>query len=149
MTARLDSVSKFICERGEWKVSNLQLQKILYIAQMLHMGKTGGQRLADTGFEAWDYGPVSPKLYRKVRMFGASPIEDVFYDAREFPQADSRRAELVRVCDQLLPLRPGALVELTHSSKGAWAKNYVPGFRGNKIPDTDIIAEYNNRFPAK
>ena len=148
MSARLDSVCKFICERGGWKVSNLQLQKILYIAQMLHMGRAGGQRLVDADFEAWDYGPVSPDLYRKVRMFGAAPIEDVFYGAREFPEGDSRRAELIKICDQLLPLRPGALVELTHSSIGAWAKNYVAGFRGIKIPDCDIVAEYNNRFPT-
>ena len=40
--ARLDSVAKFICESGGWGVSNLQLQKIIYMAQMYYMGSTVG-----------------------------------------------------------------------------------------------------------
>jgi hypothetical protein len=35
MLARLESVAKFSCEEGNWRVANLQLQKILYLAQML------------------------------------------------------------------------------------------------------------------
>ena len=146
MVARLDSVCKFICERGSWNVSNLQLQKILYLAQMYHMGRHSGERLVDTSFEAWDYGPVSPSLYRKARMFGSSPIQDVFYEARRFKDDDARRAELVQVCDELLPLKPGALVDITHWSQGAWAKNYVPGIRGIVIPDGEIAAEYESRL---
>jgi uncharacterized phage-associated protein len=149
MVARLDSVCKFICERGGWKVSNLQLQKILYMAQLYHMGRNDGERLVDTAFEAWDYGPVSPALYRKARMFGSSPVQDVFYDARNFKKDDRRRAELVEVCDALLPLRPGALVDLTHWPQGAWARNYVPGSRGIVIPDKEIAAEYRDRLNPK
>jgi uncharacterized phage-associated protein len=145
MAARLDSVSKYICERGDWTVTNLQLQKILYMAQMSYMGENGGSRLADAKFEAWDYGPVEPTLYRKVRMFGARPIQDVFYQARRFKDNDPRRQVLDDVCEALLPLRPAELVDLTHWNGGAWAKNYVPGLRGLKIPDTDIAAEFAAR----
>jgi uncharacterized phage-associated protein len=146
MAARLESVSKYICERGDWKVTNLQLQKVLYIAQMIHMGRTKGERLADAAFEAWDYGPVVPTLYRKVRMFGSSPIQDVFYEARPFLRTDARRALLDEVCKDLLPLRPGELVEITHWDRGAWAQHYEPGIRGIRIPDADIVAEYRKRL---
>jgi uncharacterized phage-associated protein len=78
------------------------------MAQMYHMGRNRGARLVDTDFEAWDYGPVSPALYRKARMFGASPIQDVFYEARKFKDDDQRRKDLEQVCNELLPLRPGA-----------------------------------------
>jgi len=148
MAARLDSVCRFICERGDWRVTNLQLQKILYVAQMYHMGRSNGERLVDTKFEAWDYGPVSPELYRRARMFGSSPIKNVFFDARDFREDDPRRAELISVCDELLPMKPGALVDLTHWPHGAWAKNYVPGFRGIEIPDRDIAAEFRARLHA-
>jgi len=77
MAARTDSACKFICKAGDWRVTNLQLQKILYFSQMCYLGLEH-DRLADTAFEAWDYGPVSPKVYRQVRMFGSSPIRDVF-----------------------------------------------------------------------
>jgi uncharacterized phage-associated protein len=146
MAARLDSVSKYICERGDWKVTNLQLQKVLYLAQMIHMGRADGERLAAASFEAWDYGPVAPALYRKVRMFGSSPIQDVFFEARSFTKTDPRRALLDEVCKDLLHLRPGELVEITHWDRGAWAQHYEPGVRGIKIPDNDIAAEYRKRL---
>jgi len=141
MVARTDSASKFICEAGDWKVSNLQLQKILYLAQMVYLGQEG-ERLCDTEFEAWDHGPVSPRLYRQVRMFGAGPVQDVFYDARPFAASSKRREILADACRDLLPMRPGQLVEITHWKKGAWAKYYVPGAKGTRIPDDAIAREY-------
>lgn len=145
MAARLDSVCKVICERGNWRISNLQLQKILYMIQMSYMGQHNGARLADADFEAWDYGPVEPTLYRRVRMFGSSPVEDVFSEARPFKEDDPRLAFINDACKQLLPLRPGQLVDITHWQQGAWAKNYVPGTRGITIPDKDIVEEYRAR----
>lgn len=112
---------------------------------MFYMGTHEGVRLIDAEFEAWDYGPVEPSLYRKVRMYGSQPVADVFYDARPFKGDDARLAFINDVCDQLLPLKPGQLVDITHWSEGAWAKNYVPGIKGIKIPDQDIITEYNCR----
>lgn len=145
MAARLDSVARYICERGAWSVSNLRLQKILYMAQMVHMGRHDGEPLAEARFEAWDYGPVEPLLYRKVRMFGAGPVRDVFTSARPFKADDPRRLILDEVCEALLPRSPGALVDMTHWQHGAWAKNYVPGRLGIPIPDADIRAEYARR----
>lgn len=145
MAARLDSVAKYICEKGRWRLSNLQLQKIIYMAQMVYMGQNAGRRLVDADFEAWDYGPVEPTLYRRVRMFGSSPIGDVFYEALPFNEKDPRRSVLDEVCEELVKLRPGELVDITHWPEGAWAKNYVPGARGIQIPDTDIFEEYNKR----
>ena len=143
--ARLDSVCKYICEKSSWTITNLQLQKIFYMAQMYYMGKSGGARLAEARFEAWEYGPVEPVLYRKVRRFGSDPIEDVFYEARTFRDDDPRRTALDQVCASLLPLRAGALVNITHWKEGAWARTYVPGGRNIPIPDSAIIAEYKER----
>lgn len=142
VVARLDTVCKFVCEVGDWNVSNLRLQKVLYIAQMFYMGRNNGDRLVDATFEAWDYGPVVPALYHKVKMFGSRPIADVFYDALRFNEDDRRRMFLMDVCIDLLHRRPGELVEITHWENGAWAKNYAPGIRGIEIPDADIIAEF-------
>jgi uncharacterized phage-associated protein len=147
MTARLDSVCKFICESGNWRVTNLQAQKILYLAYMYYLGSKK-EKLTDAFFEAWDYGPVEPSVYRKVRMFGSGPIQDVFYQARNFKVDDARRAALTEVCGFLIPLRPGALVGVTHWEEGAWAKNYVPGLKGIRISDADIAAEYESRLAA-
>ena len=146
MAARLDSVARFICEAGDWRVTNLQLQKIMYLSQMLFMGQRADHdKLVDASFEAWDYGPVEPHLYRKVRMFGSEPIEDVFSEARPFAKESERRVFLADLSRDLLAKKPGELVEITHWKDGAWAKNYHPGIRGIRIPDADIIAEYEER----
>jgi len=145
MAARLDSVGKFICERGSWRVSNLQLQKIMYMSQMVYMGRNNGDRLVDCDFEAWDYGPVSPDLYRSAKMFGSAPVRDIFFAARHFGGSDRRKDVLLEVCDELLKMRPGDLVNITHWPGGAWAKHYVPGARGIPIPDSAIFAEYRAR----
>jgi uncharacterized phage-associated protein len=145
MPARLDTVSKLICERSDWRISNLQLQKILYMAQMYYMGLNNGRRLVDARFEAWDYGPVVPELYHKVKIFGSDPVGDVFYEARVFRPDDDRKIALDEVCDDLLKKRPGELVDLTHWEHGAWARHYIPGMKGITIPDTDIYREYNER----
>ncbi|WP_298958130.1 type II toxin-antitoxin system antitoxin SocA domain-containing protein [uncultured Methylobacterium sp.] len=146
MAARLDSVSKFICENSDWTATNLQLQKLLYLAQMIYMGRNAGSRLVDANFEAWDYGPVEPNLYKKVRMFGSRPISDVFFKARQFKKDDARRTFLEEFCRDLLPKRAGELVEITHWDGGAWAKHYIPGARGIQIPDRDIALEYADRI---
>ncbi|KAA6205363.1 MAG: DUF4065 domain-containing protein [Candidatus Tokpelaia sp.] len=154
--ARLDTVCKYICEKSSWGVSNLRLQKILYLAQMFHMGRHEGRRLVDTSFQAWDFGPVSPELYHRVKDFGAQPIteigEDIFSqpgetfpEARLFQPEDPRKKTLDDICDKFLSWTPGQLVGVTHWKKGAWAKYYQPGMFGVQIPDKDIWGEYNVR----
>ncbi|MGQ0580383.1 MAG: Panacea domain-containing protein [Reyranella sp.] len=146
MSVRTHAAAKFICRRGDWQVTNLALQKILYMAHMVHYGRTG-HRLVKRPFEAWEYGPVEPKLYRHVRAFGADPIQDVFStepSIRGTPEADT----LVEACDALLKLRPAQLVAITHRKGGAWERNYQPGVRGIEIPDADILDEYRIRKAA-
>ncbi|WP_082663378.1 type II toxin-antitoxin system antitoxin SocA domain-containing protein [Sinorhizobium sp. Sb3] len=145
LAARLDSVCKYICERADWEITNLQLQKILYLCQMFYMGRNHGQRLFDGHFEAWDYGPVEPNLYHRVKIFGSDDVEDVFHRARTFRRDDPRRKVMDDVCDKFLKFSAGDLVEITHWDEGAWAEHYTPGARGVRIPDEDIWAEYDRR----
>lgn len=133
-----------ICEHGSWRTTNLGLQKILYLSQMLFMGENSGARLVDTNFEAWDYGPVSPEVYRRVRMFGAGPIQDIFFGEPRINDG-LREAHLHNVCTFLADKRPGELVSITHWKDGAWAKYYHPGVTGIVIPDRDILDEYRRR----
>ena len=148
MTARLDTVAKYLCELSDWTLSNLPLQKIMYVSQMEFMGENGGRRLVDTRFEAWDNGPVSPDLYHKIKAFGSSRVLDVFSEARRFLPTDPRADVLKRVYSKLRNRSPGSLIELTHWEKGAWAENYVPGVKGIVIPDDDILAEFTRRKGA-
>lgn len=146
MTISTPAAARAVCELRDWQVSNLALQKILYVAHMVHLGRNGTPLLPES-FEAWDYGPVLPSLYRQVRMFGAQPVKDVFYDARPLPEG-AEKATLKEVVPFLSSFTPGQLVNLTHWQNGAWAKVYRPNMRGIIIPNEAIADEFRARQRA-
>ena len=54
-------------------MSNSKLQKLLYYAQV-HNIKLTNTLLFNDDFEAWEHGPVIPKLYDKYEKFGRNGI---------------------------------------------------------------------------
>jgi len=138
------SAAKYLCGLSGWSLTNLKLQKLLYIAQMFYAGHNNGSALVDENFEAWDYGPVLPSVYHQVKMFGSDPIQDVFYsrvDINNTPEADM----LEQTWNTAGKKSARDLVAISHWKDGAWAKNYRQGARGREIPLSDLVAEYNSR----
>ena len=138
------SAAKRLCSQSHWTLTNLKLQKLLYIANMAHLGEHG-RPLIDGSFEAWDYGPVVPEVYRHVKAFGSDPIGNIFRLVPDLPEGSERTA----LDDTLLSLgseTAGKLVAITHWENGAWASHYVPGRRGIRIPTADIATEFNRRM---
>jgi len=129
-----------ICELKNWQVSNLPLQKLLYLSHLIHLG-TQGVPLASNQFEAWDLGPVEPQLYRKLKAYGSRNVPDIFgVDA--YPDGSPERQSIEMVLNDVGNATPGKLVAITHWPQGAWALHYRPNTMGIKIPDADIAAEY-------
>ncbi|TBA16310.1 Panacea domain-containing protein [Rhizobium ruizarguesonis] len=140
------SAAKHLCDVSGWQLSNLQLQKMLYLADMNFVGKYG-QRMINEDFEAWDYGPVLPSLYHACKAFGARAVPNVFWGAGSVvgtPEA----AMLQAAWDNLRSMSPGQLVENTHWTRGAWVKRYIPGAKGIKINLGDMADEYRNRIAS-
>ena len=54
------SAGKRLGKHSGWTLSNLAMQKLLYIAHMYHLGMYDATPLVTGHFEAWDYGPVHP-----------------------------------------------------------------------------------------
>ncbi|QZN99150.1 Panacea domain-containing protein [Chenggangzhangella methanolivorans] len=73
MTVSALSAARTLGELRDWTLSNLEIQKILYLAHMYHLGRTG-QPLINEAFEAWDYGPVVPEVYGRAKGTGSAPI---------------------------------------------------------------------------
>ncbi|WP_394659154.1 Panacea domain-containing protein [uncultured Novosphingobium sp.] len=121
-------------------LTNLQIQKILYLAQMFHLGEAGEPIFSDD-FQAWKLGPVVPAVYGKAKIYGNKPVTSFFVSAR-LPEG-SGKAVLERAYKEL-PKSPSRLVAITHWDGGAWAKHYNDGF-GSTIPKDDILAEYRAR----
>lgn len=138
------TAARYTCKMSGWSLTNLKLQKILYIAHMVFAGKNGGALLIDEPFEAWDFGPVLPSLYHRVKIFGNSPIKDVFPDA-DYIEGKPEGLHLTQACEHLAQKSAGDLIAITHWKYGAWAKHYRKGVHGIKIPLEDIVREYELR----
>lgn len=140
------AAAKRLCERSGWSLTNLELQKLLYIAHMFHLGRTS-EPLIREHFEAWDYGPVVPSLYHKAKVFGSSKVGNIFRFAEDLT-IGSEAQMLDETYDQLATARPGRLVAITHWDGGAWANHYAPRRLGTLIPNKDILQEYRDREEA-
>jgi uncharacterized phage-associated protein len=141
MTVSVFSAAKWLARRSGWTKSNLELQKILYLAHMFFLGRTDGTPLVNGHFEAWEYGPVHPELYREIRIFGSEPVKNVFHGVPDLEEG-MERAILDEAHEALGSVRASQLVHATHRKDGAWYRNYVPGQRHCIIPNSDILDEY-------
>lgn len=143
MTVDTISAAKHLCKISNWSVTNLQLQKVLYMADMNFVGQGKG-RIVPEDFEAWDYGPVLPSLYHHCKAFGSKPLRDIFWGAEDI--SGTAEAKMLEVAwENLKDRAPFELVATTHSPLGAWIKKYVPGARQIKISTDDMINEYRQR----
>ena len=145
MTISTFEAAKKICDMGGWGVTNLKLQKILYLAHMMYMGRNNGEPLINDKFQAWDYGPVVPELYREVKMYGNGPIKAGFYSVPVI-QGTKEAREIEEACSVLLHQPANRLVDFTHRAGGAWERNYIPGIKGIFIPNDEIVREYREIF---
>lgn len=107
-------------------ISNLQLQKILYYVQGEYMSKTNGEPLFEDNFEAWQYGPVVPKVYYKYNIYSASEITDV-QQGEDIPQ--NVRNIIDNKIEEKSKYSAWNLVEQTHS-EAPWINTFDSG-RGN------------------
>lgn len=136
------SAARLVCELRDWKVSNLELQKILYIAHMIYLGNEEVP-LLDENFEAWDYGPVIPELYQHVKGFGAKPVGNVFHSVPLPDENTKEYSYIQRAAEVAKGMSAGQLVSFTHRPHGAWSHFYKPGLRNNIILNQNILDEYN------
>ena len=143
MTTSVFAVARHMGEESNWQLTHLAMQKIIYIAHMVHLGKYD-QPLVFGHFEAWDYGPVHPKLYQVLKVFGSKKIPENAFGLSPVVH-DKTVLELLDDAVATLSGNTARLVAITHWERGAWAKNYVPGVKGIIIPNEDILQEYRDR----
>jgi len=137
-------VAKKICESQNWKVTNLRLQKILYIAQVLSLGMRQGNRLFNAEIQAWKYGPVVPEVYRRFKFFGSEYIPKIAFSEDSTSCSDDECAFIDAVANMTKSLKDWELVGLTHRPGSAWYKVFSEGKRDAVISETDMCEEFNN-----
>lgn len=145
------------CEDRNREVTNLSLQKIVYFCHVWSLIELG-RPLVKHKFEAWDYGPVLPYLYREFKRFDKNPVTtratgiDTL-DGRnriiEYKLDAATTNLLNRVADFYSRMRASDLVSLSHVVGGPW--DQVWNHKGTINPGMKIedekIASFYSRMP--
>ena len=126
------------------QLSNLQLQKLVYIAYGYLLGWKEKQLFQDD-ICAWKYGPVIDSVYRQFKRFGAEKIT-VNSQALSIALEEDAEQTISGVLDLYGSKDAVYLVNLTHSKDTPWdiVWNQQGGNRQffSEIPDSLIKRHY-------
>jgi len=115
-------------ERENIGVTNLALQKLLYFTHGIYLTQKKTP-LVSGYFEAWQFGPVHPAVYKSFKASGSSPIihrasskDPLTGNARPLGVVEDRFViSLVRhVLRSYGSMSPGRLVDLSHAKGSPW-----------------------------
>lgn len=125
----------------------MQVLKLVYIAHGWMLGLYGRPLISDE-IQAWQYGPVIPRLYNIMRRFRGSPVEGPLR-ASEVDEIGKRELDLInQVYEMYGNLSGPALSRLTHAKDTPWHMTYEDGVFGIRIPD-DIIEDHYARLASQ
>lgn len=133
------SVAHYIvnkCISDNCPISNLQLQKILFLCQCDYF-KNKDTMLISDDFEAWQYGPVVPDVYREYSLWGGMRINSQYDGKIEICEEDARLID--PVIESKRRLYPWDLVEITHRDDSPWAITYGNGEGNGRIIQKELI----------
>ncbi len=126
MTVSILSAAGRLCKKSGWCLTNLQLQKMAYLAHMFYMGTHDGEPLVSGSFEAWDLGPVHPDLYHAVKRHGNASVERKTLGLYSDVPSDHPGARFLD--DAVTGLPGGRFVAITHWEKGHGQKTAARAF---------------------
>lgn len=116
-------------------LSNLKLQKLVYMAQGFALAALGDELFSDE-IEAWSYGPVVPSLYHEFKSFKSDPVPPAdSFDPDSIPAVVRELLdEVYQVYAQYSAWR---LAEITHQHP-TWLRREP----GQVIPKTEMRAHF-------
>ena len=138
-------------------LSNLKIQKMLFFTHADFLLETGELLLRDE-FQAWDYGPVLPSIYR---AFCVSGRQSVKARAKVFdPITAMSEIAVLDVSNTLMSTlrhsysfyrRIGAvtLSDISHAEKGPWSRArelFDLGLNPDRRIKSEIILRYHQRI---
>lgn len=125
-------------------ISPMKLQKIMYYVAS-EFAKATGRPLFSEKFEAWQYGPVLPSIYREFRPFSGRPItnyatQDALGNAYLIDESTDvhLKEALDRVWNRTRNLGAVELSRLTHAEDSAWYKAWQRG-PNSSLNNDDIL----------
>lgn len=121
-------------EKEREGITNLKLQKVLYLSQAYYLAKLG-KPLFTEKLEAWNYGPVIPEVYRKLKRYGSNPIIEA-EDKSTIAEEDKK--VLKKVWDTFGGYSASRLVDIVHAHT-PWKEANASA---NKVISRKAIKDY-------
>lgn len=133
-------------QRPEPDVTQLKLQKLLYLVQANYLAATG-RRLFDDPVEAFDDGPVVYPVLKEYSSYSRSVIapDNTEWDPRRLPR--DAREFIDRVWERYRDWTASALWRLTHD-QAPWKEAYEAGAYRKQIPDASMREYFRAHVPA-
>lgn len=121
-------------------ITNMRINKLLYYAQAWSLVRNK-KPLFDEDFEAWDYGPVVPSVYKKYKRFKKNNIDvlDKDYSVNDISENDLDA--LLGSYSYFNQFSTSKLVNATHRKGSPWSKAYSKG-QSSKIDKTSISSSF-------
>ncbi|NWE46989.1 Panacea domain-containing protein [Pseudomonas gingeri] len=102
-------------------LTNMQLQKLVFFSHGIHLAAFGDS-LIEEPVKAWDFGPVIPALYEKLRRFGRGDVSrDLAPETRGTLDPSGKEFQAIRAVWKAYGNRDGwSLSEISHQEGSPW-----------------------------
>ena len=123
----------------------MQLIKIVYICHGWMLGVHGRPLVSDEA-QAWDYGPVFPALYQRLKSFRSAPVEKLGeVDLSRF--GDDEKSLLKAVVKHYSQYSGIDLSMMTHQAESPWEITRKQGGK-NAFISNDLIEQYYSKMAS-
>ncbi len=150
-TASAMSVAKWFVDRANSEyidvggvaegLTNLKLQKLLYFAQAVSLSMND-KPIFDDKIEAWQFGPVVPSVYHKLKVYENKPVK-IEEEVADLPDEVKRMLE--DVWNLYGKFSAHELVNITHNHL-PWKKVYQSGVADIEITKDEIKKYYTDYY---
>ena len=131
-------------------ISNMKLQKLLYLAQGIHLALNNDTPLFEDSIEAWKYGPVVPSVYHKFKIYFSGEIPANHPFSIEDSQLSVNHKKLIRRVVELYGgLSAISLSNFTHLPDSPWSPVYNDTANSSAEITTSSISTYFKSWIAK
>ncbi|AGR42407.1 hypothetical protein [Spiroplasma diminutum] len=138
----LNIIAKVKMDNKIFKVTQIQIQKIIYIVYCYFL--LFESKIANIDFETWKWGPVIYELWKKQTLYSRSNVPLEFNQEKylDIVKNNQKYNSIVyKIVKYLLELKSWDIVVICHEQT-PWKNLYRPS-KNNLIKDNDIIRFHN------
>ncbi|MGN1085304.1 MAG: type II toxin-antitoxin system antitoxin SocA domain-containing protein [Lachnospiraceae bacterium] len=137
--SKLDQIVNYIITHLE-EVTPLALEKLLAFSNGVNYAMNGN-RLIDEECQAWQHGPVYPKVYNQYKKFGYKPIDTGIYGSHGCLRSLLGEGEIqaIELVLRTFGLYSSKTLEMISHSQEPWMEKRI-GYQENE-PGNEVIEE--------